>query len=60
MVYFDLTMSNIVYDGETYFLIDLEPILDIESCRKNVCGFNRALKFNPSEYVAFIKKILIG
>ncbi|MDR3550944.1 MAG: hypothetical protein P4L31_06030 [Candidatus Babeliales bacterium] len=60
LIYYDLTLANLVYDGERYFLIDLEPVLDVRSCRRNLLGFRDALVSNQPEYAAFVKKILSG
>lgn len=58
LIYYDLTPANIGYDGTNYFLVDLEPVLDIESCGKNVFNFNEFLENNPPEYIEFVKSLL--
>lgn len=58
LIYYDLTRENVSFDGHDYFLVDLEPVLDMASCKKNVLQFNEALKYNQPYYCAFIKEIL--
>lgn len=58
LIYYDLTPNNVAYDGSDYFLVDLESVLDIESCKKNAFKFHTLLEYNPDEYIEFVKKLL--
>lgn len=60
LIYYDLVPGNVVCDGVHYFLIDLEPVLDIESCKKNIFNFNEFLSGNLPEYADFIKDLLLS
>lgn len=58
IVYFDLIVPNLAYDGKRYFLIDLESVFDIPACKREYKSLKRVLGYNPVEYERFVKALL--
>ncbi|MCX5921920.1 MAG: hypothetical protein NTX86_01170 [Candidatus Dependentiae bacterium] len=60
LAYYDLVAGNISYDGNNYFLIDLESVLDKTGCRNNTFNFHTCMSYNPPEYIEFVHTWLRG